>query len=348
MADYENAEGDDDDFQDARGGPAPTAPPAPPAPTNQSRANAPASQQQTTPSAQSAPRGQASQGRGNTGAQQQQQQQLQAQGSGSPKRKRRGSGKPPPCNCRIDELARPKRWIILNTWKEHGTHFDPERSQALRERVQEEFYMTPEETAAYLAQVRQHQQKSRHNDRVRKAEQRKEAKAARRAADMFIQKRIKRGLIYAYQNPPPILMSPMLRSISDRVLEELCGLHDVPIPKRGDSDKHSRYLLSAADWTAILTANIYYEVNVKEKEDIDRMIEADRCSYVDSEDEKAKNMANVKKEPKTKQQKSNSAGGASSYPSAPSEKQMGVTNYDDSEFDESEMDELGAIDEEIE
>lgn len=48
------------------------------------------------------------------------------------------------CNARLEELAKPKKWLMLATWREHRYIFDPERMQMLKERIQEEFSMTPE------------------------------------------------------------------------------------------------------------------------------------------------------------------------------------------------------------
>lgn len=48
------------------------------------------------------------------------------------------------CNSRLDELAKPKKWAILGTYRENAHHFAPERLEVLRARIQEEFSMTPE------------------------------------------------------------------------------------------------------------------------------------------------------------------------------------------------------------
>jgi len=48
------------------------------------------------------------------------------------------------CNARLEELAKPRKWYMLSTWKEFHNIFEPDRMQALKERVQEEFSMTPE------------------------------------------------------------------------------------------------------------------------------------------------------------------------------------------------------------
>lgn len=48
------------------------------------------------------------------------------------------------CNPRLDELARPRKWALLALWKSFAETFDPERKEALRLRIQEEFSMTPE------------------------------------------------------------------------------------------------------------------------------------------------------------------------------------------------------------
>lgn len=60
-----------------------------------------------------------------------------------PKRRRRHKKKIP-CNPRLDELSRPRKWLVLAVWREFAWRFEPERLEWVRRRVQEEFCMSPE------------------------------------------------------------------------------------------------------------------------------------------------------------------------------------------------------------
>lgn len=66
-------------------------------------------------------------------------------------------------------------------------------------------------------------------------ELKKERKIAKRKAFMLLRKYLKRGMMYACKNPPPPLVSPVVRAMSDAILKILCEIHVVDIPNRRDT-----------------------------------------------------------------------------------------------------------------
>lgn len=174
------------------------------------------------------------------------------------------------CNSRLDELAKPKRWLLLGTWREHGWLFEPKRMKWVKEKVQELFSMTPEETEQYFNSIRTKKSKRVDVKALRRRMHLEKMKAVKEAYTIMY-RLIKKALKYAYKRAPPLLVTPILRIISDNVMEILCGLHRISIPKRNDCENLPQFLFAVADWTAIFVSNIYYEIEVEERNDIENI-----------------------------------------------------------------------------
>lgn len=74
---------------------------------------------------------------------------------------------------------------------------------------------------------------------IRKLELRKERnrqkKLAKRKAYLLFRKYIKRGMMFACQNSPPTIVSPVVNSVSDAILKILCEIHNInPPPRRNN------------------------------------------------------------------------------------------------------------------
>lgn len=63
----------------------------------------------------------------------------------------------------------------------------------------------------------------------------KQKKLAKRKAYMVFRKYVKRGMMFACQHSPPVIVSPVVNSVSDAILKILCEIHNVPLPKRRDN-----------------------------------------------------------------------------------------------------------------
>lgn len=109
---------------------------------------------------------------------------------------------------------------------------------------------------------------------------------AKHEAYRIFKKLLKQSMKYAFLNPPPPIVSPALREISNKLLTELCRIHCVCVPKRNNTDKKSIFMLNLADWAAILISNIYYEVDVHETNEKNRILnEISKISVGSSEKE---------------------------------------------------------------
>lgn len=100
---------------------------------------------------------------------------------------------------------------------------------------------------------------------------RREKALARDEALRIFKKLLRNAMKYAFLHPPPPIVSPIMRETSNRILQLLCPLHNVCVPKRDNTDKKSVFLLYLSDWAAILISNIYYELNVNEKNEAERL-----------------------------------------------------------------------------
>lgn len=65
----------------------------------------------------------------------------------------------------------------------------------------------------------------------------KQKKIAKKKAYLLFRKYIKRGMMFACQNCPPAIVSPVVNSVSDAILKILAEIHNVPVPKRRDNGK---------------------------------------------------------------------------------------------------------------
>lgn len=199
------------------------------------------------------------------------------------------------CNVRIHELAQPKRWFLLYTYKNYRQLFESERAQAIKEKVQELFGMTPEEAELYFNKIRQ---KRPNKCDVRLLRQRiyRERKAGRKEAYCIFNLVIKKAMRYAYRHSPPLLVTPMLRMVSDHMLGLLADLHGIDVPKRSNCDNISTFLISIADWCALFVSNIYYELEVEDRKEAKLRLEeaAIPCSDTTVSDEKTNEEKKVK------------------------------------------------------
>lgn len=79
------------------------------------------------------------------------------------------------------------------------------------------------------------------------------------------------GMMFAISHPIPPLVSVRLRNLSDIILEQICDLRNVTKPDRGDQDKQSRFLIAVADWMAVGIEQVYYDVQKKKNEELDKI-----------------------------------------------------------------------------
>lgn len=79
-------------------------------------------------------------------------------------------------------------------------------------------------------------------------------------------------MMYAFENKVPPMVSVRLRNLSDIILEQLCDLLDIEIPRRDDAEtKQELFLIDLADWYAIAIEQIYYEVQLKKNEELEKI-----------------------------------------------------------------------------
>lgn len=62
----------------------------------------------------------------------------------------------------------------------------------------------------------------------------RERKAGRKEAYCIFNLVIKKAMRYAYRHSPPLLVTPMLRMVSDHMLGLLADLHGIDVPKRSN------------------------------------------------------------------------------------------------------------------
>lgn len=94
---------------------------------------------------------------------------------------------------------------------------------------------------------------------------RREKALAKEEAYQMFRKLLRKAMKYAFLNPPPPIVSPVVRETSDKLLTVISDWHGACVPKRDNTDKLSLFLIYLSDWAAILISNIYYELNVREK-----------------------------------------------------------------------------------
>lgn len=67
-------------------------------------------------------------------------------------------------------------------------------------------------------------------------------------------------------------MSVRLRNLSNIILEQICELLEIDIPKRGDVEtKQELFLVDLADWIAIAVEQIYYDVQLRKNEELEKI-----------------------------------------------------------------------------
>ncbi|CAH1978995.1 unnamed protein product [Acanthoscelides obtectus] len=187
------------------------------------------------------------------------------------------------CRTRIDVLATPNRRLILALYQNHAHHFPKERVEKLKEMLQQLYAMTPEETERYFAEMEavtaRIMLRKRIKDMMRKRLRNLKKREQQAKAMMFIQKLIKKGMLFAFNHPVPPLVSIRLRNLSDIVLEQICDLRNTDIPDREDPDQIGLFLIAVSDWIAIFIEHVYYIVQLKKNRELEE-IEKNRADSV--------------------------------------------------------------------
>ncbi|KAJ8927774.1 hypothetical protein NQ314_019723 [Rhamnusium bicolor] len=175
------------------------------------------------------------------------------------------------CRTRFDKLATPKKRFVLALYQNHAYHLPRDKLEKLKQFLQELYAMTPEETEKYFLQLREEAGKNG-------------AQSERKDAFKFIETLLKCGMMHAFNNPVPPLISVRLRNLSDIILEQICDLRNIDHPDRDDPDQTGLFLLSVADWIAIAIEHVYYGVQLKKNAELEEIEETkvDRVEIPDS------------------------------------------------------------------
>ncbi|XP_057657846.1 uncharacterized protein LOC130894849 [Diorhabda carinulata] len=195
----------------------------------------------------------------------------------------RNRGRLTVCRTRTDTLATPSKRLILALYKDHAYHLSRERVELIKQKLQEMYAMTPEETEKYFEEMREKTKKIEARAKLRKTLKKQYLKQKRRekeaAAFCFVEQLFKSGMRFAFRNPVPPLVSIRLRNLSDIILEQLCDLRNISKPCRDNPDQVGSFMINISDWFAIAIEHIYYMVQLKknkELEEIEKQKELDK------------------------------------------------------------------------
>ncbi|XP_072389964.1 uncharacterized protein [Diabrotica undecimpunctata] len=179
------------------------------------------------------------------------------------------------CRTRIDTLSSPGKRAILELYQKHAYHFPRERVELIKQRLQELYAMTPEETERYFEEMRQQLQTKLMRDKLKKALKKKYMKEKRRekqaAAYCFVEQLFRSAMNFAVKNPVPPLVSIRLRHLSDIILEQLCDLRNISRPSRDEPDQQGTFMIAVADWFAIAVEHVYYLVQLKKNQELEEI-----------------------------------------------------------------------------
>ncbi|KAG5882207.1 hypothetical protein JTB14_024719 [Gonioctena quinquepunctata] len=188
------------------------------------------------------------------------------------------------CRPRIDQLATPNRRLILNLYQDYANLFPKDKVERIKQKLQELYAMTPEETERYFEELRAKERKAEDRDRLkrmlRKLYLRAKSRKQEEKAYRFIEKLLREGMRTASENPVPPLVSVRLRNLSDIILEQLCDLRNIDIPSRENPDKSGAFMIAVADWMAVAIEQIYYMVQLKKNKELEE-IEKQKKSDLD-------------------------------------------------------------------
>nr|CAH7736696.1 unnamed protein product [Callosobruchus chinensis] len=188
---------------------------------------------------------------------------------------RRGQKSKTKCRTRIDFLATPNRRLILALYQNHAYHFPKEKVEKIKDNLQQLYAMTPEETSRYFAELEaiaaRTMLRRRLKDLMRKRLRKLKKQEQQRKAMAFVQKLMKKGMLFAFNHPVPPLVSIRLRNLSDIVLEQICDLRNTDIPNREDPDQIGLFLIAVSDWVAIFIEHVYYMVQLKKNKELEEL-----------------------------------------------------------------------------
>ena len=132
------------------------------------------------------------------------------------------------------------------------------------------------ETELYFLHLRKQIRKIRDKKALEK-QRRQERALAKQEAYRIFGRVLKKVMADAFKKPPPVIVSTAVRKVSENILQQLCSIHCISVPGRDSTDRDGQFFLALADWAAIITSDVYYEVNVNDKVDTERATHINRC-----------------------------------------------------------------------
>lgn len=181
----------------------------------------------------------------------------------------------PPCRTRFDVLSTPNRRLILDLYQKHAYHLSQEKVERIKELLQELYAMTPEETKKYFMELEQENSKKRRRKRLKELLRKQYLKQKKHQGTVkaykIFAKILRKGMIFAISHSVPPLVTVRLRYLSDIILEQLSDLRNVKKPNREDPSKEDLFLITVSDWIAVGIEQVYYEVQLKKNEELEKL-----------------------------------------------------------------------------
>ncbi|ENN71505.1 hypothetical protein HUJ04_013269 [Dendroctonus ponderosae] len=179
------------------------------------------------------------------------------------------------CRSRIDQLAIPSRRLILALYQNHSDHLPKEKVEKIKALLQELYAMTPEETQTYFQHLKKQElEANRRKDikfMLKKLVRRKKRAKQTKKAYNLINHLLVQSMEYALKHPVPPLVSVRLRNLSNIVLEQISDMMNVKVPDREQPDPLGYFLIQVADWTAIAIEHLYYGVQLKKNQELQKL-----------------------------------------------------------------------------
>ncbi|XP_018326937.1 uncharacterized protein LOC108738167 [Agrilus planipennis] len=180
-----------------------------------------------------------------------------------------------PCNLRIHELAKPRTILLLCLWYQYRHFLTPEKCRKLKQTLQEDYSMSPEDAERYFQEI---------NDKIEKIAERRKQKilsrkrwkkkvdqCERKRGYRFFRAFLEKALRLSYQNPVPPLIPSRLKNVMDIVLEQLCDLLKMDIPNEECMTKEGEFIVSLAYNIAAVIENTSYEVNAQKNLELEEI-----------------------------------------------------------------------------
>lgn len=192
-----------------------------------------------------------------------------------PQKAQKSSPQNQKCRSRIDELAIPSRRLILALYQSHAEHLPKEKVEKIKALLQELYAMTPEEAQTYFQHLKKQETEANRRKDIkymlkRLVRRKKKAKQTKRAYS-FIKQLLVKSMEYALKHPIPPLVSVRLRNLSNIVLEQISDMKNVKVPDREHPDPLGYFLIQVADWTAIAIEHLYYGVQLKKNQELQKL-----------------------------------------------------------------------------